>query len=298
MSEPVAVDFHCETLAIVGVGLIGGSIARACRARGLADRIVGIGRTQSRLDLAVQTGVIDVGSTEMAALHNANLVVVCTPVDQVTEDVQRVLASSPQAVVTDAGSVKGSICRQLANVDHGERFVGSHPLAGSEKSGFEHADPELFAGRVCITTPFEETDPAVLQQVEGLWKSLGMQIRQMSPEKHDRLLALSSHLPHLAAAAIALQLSPEAADYASTGFRDTTRVASGDPALWTAILMENRMEVSRTTHDLVALLNEFQAALDSSNAESLQALLTQAQQTRELFLSKFLSREQAARRQT
>lgn len=294
MSDATEPNWHCRSLAIVGVGLIGGSIASAVRARGLADRIIGIGRNEARLKQAVDSGLIHEASTDLTFAAEAELIIVCTPVDRIADDVLDVLRHDSAAIVTDAGSVKASICRQVANAEGCERFIGSHPLAGSEKGGFEHADSALFENRVCVLTPNESTPESTNDRVSAFWQALGMTVRHMSPEKHDRLLALASHLPHLASAAIAGQLTEEAAAYASTGFRDTTRVASGDPGLWTAILMENRLETAKATHDLIATLNEFQAALESSNAATIHALLSSAQQSRQQFLNCFLRRGSGA----
>src|SRR5262249_35465902 len=148
------------------------------------------------------------------------------------------------ALLTDAGSTKARIVKAVeGRLPRGVSFVGSHPLVGSEKHGPEHADPDLFQNRVVVVTPTDATDEALLQHTSELWKSLGARVVVMSPEEHDRALALTSHLPHLSAAALAGILPPKWRELTATGFRDATRMAAGDPELWTAIFSENREHV-------------------------------------------------------
>lgn len=276
-----------QTLAVVGVGLIGGSIARCAKERGLARKILGIGRSQRRLEQAVASGVIDRAATTANSAADAELVVICTPVSQIAADASRILSCGGTGLVTDVGSVKGPIASQLQAQPHQGRFVGSHPLAGSEKSGFEHADANLFEGRVCVVTPTEATPPEASQFVASFWEALGMSVHCMSPQEHDRVLARTSHLPHLAAAALALQLEPDAVPFAATGFHDTTRVASGDPSLWSAILIANRAELSGAIVELTHLLDRFRDALDRDDSAQVQQFLAAAQQSRERFLESF-----------
>src|SRR5262249_40571906 len=158
----------------------------------------------------------------------------------------------------DAGSVKACLCRDLATglPPHVE-FVGAHPLAGSEKQGFEHADARLFEKRICVVTPVAANSRQAVDHIAGFWKNLGLRIIEMSPEVPDRALAETSHLPHMAAAALAATLSPENRPLAASGFRDTTRVASGDADLWTAIFLENREELLGSLSRYDALLGRF-----------------------------------------
>ena len=173
--------------------------------------------------------------------------------------------------------MKGSICRELAGqLPPGVTFIGSHPLAGSEKNGFEHAEAHLFEGRLCVVTPEDDTPASELARLVAFWQSLGMKVVEKSPAEHDRLLAVTSHLPHLLAAALALLLNEENRPFAASGFRDTTRIAGSNPALWTAILEANRQEVVRQLDALLTVLGDFREALQRKETDRLQSLLQEA----------------------
>lgn len=278
-------DFLFDHIVVVGVGLIGGSIAKALKSRGLVRKITGLGRNADRLRAAKNSGLIDAVATSATELEQFSLAVVCTPVDRIADDVrslQAVAASS--ALITDAGSVKARICRELSLHQPGTAtFIGSHPMAGSEQGGWEHANSELFEGRICAITPVTPSEPAVLS-IEKFWSAIGMQTIRLNPEQHDRCVALTSHLPHATAAAVAALLTPEAWPLAATGFRDTTRVASGDPSLWTSILIENRQAVSNHLRDLIGLLSQFATSLDSKNTTEIEVLLSKGKTARDEWL--------------
>jgi prephenate dehydrogenase len=280
-SDPTA---RFGTIAVVGVGLIGGSIAAAARQRGIAGRIIGIGRNGARLDAARRTGLIDVAATDLVAAAEADLVIVCTPVDRIAADVLSIApALAAVSLITDAGSTKGAICRDVQRMLASPvRFVGSHPLAGSEKGGWEHADAELFEGRVCVVTPVEETPPDALDRVSDFWRALGLRVHCMTPEDHDRALAVTSHLPHLAASALASLLTEGEADLAATGFRDATRIAAGDPDLWTGIFLQNAEPVVDQASLLIEQLREFQRAIRNGDEARIRQLLEEGRQGRKL----------------
>ncbi len=270
-------------LAVVGVGLIGGSIALAARRRGLVQQVIGIGRNLARLKAARSGGLIDAASASFDAARDADLGVVCTPVDRIADDVRAVAARlRPGALITDAGSVKAAICRELATgVPDGVAFVGAHPLAGSEKSGWEHADPDLFEGRVCVVTPPDEGPPDAAGRVESFWRALGMDVVRMTPEEHDRVVAFTSHLPHVAASALASLLTESDGQLAATGFRDTTRIAAGDPDLWAAICLENAEPVGAQIGLLIERLAEYRRAIGAQDGEALRRLLRRAKERRD-----------------
>jgi prephenate dehydrogenase len=183
--------------------------------------------------------------------------------------------------VTDAGSVKGAILRAVeSTTSDARRFVGAHPLAGSHLAGFEHADAELYQDRLCVLTPASDSASEAVRKVRAFWEGLGMRVREMSADDHDRVLAITSHLPHLAAAAVALLAQPEDLQFASSGFRDTTRVAAGDPELWTAIFSLNAEELAKATDRLLGALQSFRAALAAGNDAEIQTLLADAQALR------------------
>ena len=274
---------HFESLGILGVGLIGGSIGLAARSRGLAARIVGCGRSALRLAAAQDQGVIDAATTDVRQLAACDLIVVCTPVDRIASDVRTLLdLPCPGGVITDAGSVKGAICAELAAHSGAERYVGSHPLAGSHLTGFEHAREDMFQDRVCLVTPTDHTLTDRIRVVRGFWEMLGMQVFEMAPDEHDRVLALTSHLPHLVAASLASLIDAETSRFAATGFGDTTRIAAADPDLWSAIFHANAREVVAATESLIASLHQFQDAIRSGDAPALIQLLAKAQAARRL----------------
>jgi len=273
-----------DTLTIVGVGLIGGSIGLAAKRRGLARRVLGVGRQQHSLDAARTAGAIDEGFLDTApAVGRAEVSVFCTPVDRIAEQLVSVGPVCRQGtLLTDAGSTKGSIVEGVeGKLPLGVCFVGSHPLAGSEKRGSQFADANLFQDRVTVVTQTARTDPSALEKTISFWKALGSRVRIMTPEEHDRALALTSHLPHLLASALCGILPPAHHELAATGFRDTTRVAAGDPSLWTGIFLQNQGAVRDALDLLLERLSTFRAALESGNRAELDGLLAQAKRTRD-----------------
>lgn len=273
-----------DVLTIVGVGLIGGSIGLAARRRGLARTVRGVGRRGPSLERARTVGALDEAFTDVAdAVPGSDLVVFCTPVDGIAE---QVLAAAhlcgAGCILTDAGSTKGTIVHAIeTRLPAGVAFVGGHPLAGSEKRGPEHADADLFQGRVTVLTSTERTEPAALARVAGFWQALGARVRVMSPDEHDRALALTSHLPHLAAAALAGLTPKELLELSASGFRDTTRIAAGDPALWSAIFLHNRPALLTALDALAGRLDEFRRALQDADRSALDELLDQGKKVRD-----------------
>jgi cyclohexadieny/prephenate dehydrogenase len=273
-----------RTLTIVGVGLIGGSIALAARARGVAGRIVGVGPRSLQLENALQHGMIDACYPELGpAVGDADAVVVCTPVDHIADQVVEIAGCArSDTLITDVGSTKAFIVNSLiGRLPGGARFVGGHPLAGSEKSGLQFADARLFEGRLVVLTPSDHFHPDAVAAVTEFWKGLGARVKEMTPEDHDRAVAITSHLPHLVAAALAGMLPADLRELVASGFRDTTRVAGGDPCLWTAIFQQNEAALRQT-------LDKFQLALgrcfndgDRLDMSHLQKLLAEGKRNRD-----------------
>jgi prephenate dehydrogenase len=273
-----------KTLAIVGVGLIGGSIGLAAKQRRLAERVLGAGRQHASLQRAQAAGAIDEGFLEVVeAVRRADVVVFCTPVDRIAEQLLKVgPACAPGALLTDAGSTKAAIVRAVdGRLPKGISFVGSHPLAGSEKRGPEHAAADLFENRLTIVTPTPQTEPAAVERTTAFWQGLGSRVCLMDPEEHDRALALTSHLPHLTAAALAGILRPELYDLTAGGFRDTTRIAAGDPSIWTGIFLQNKEAVLAALASFDERLDRFREALTAGDRAALDALLDQAKKVRD-----------------
>jgi prephenate dehydrogenase len=252
------------TLAIVGVGLIGGSIALAARSRRLAARIIGVGPSSSHLESARRQGMLDEWHNELEpAVRDADVVVVCTPVDQIANVVFEAVAYGRQdTMVTDVGSTKAVIVKDLiGQLRQGSCFVAGHPLAGSEKSGPQFADVRLFENRVVVLTPHEWFAASAVDLATAFWQGLGARVKVMSPDQHDKALAITSHLPHLVAAALASTLPAELHELAASGFRDTTRVAGGDPQLWASIFCQNSNAVMEALAMLQSAIDQFSSAL-------------------------------------
>ena len=273
-----------DTLTIVGVGLIGGSIGLAAKKRSLVRRVRGLGRNPRSLEQAKALGAIDEAVLDsVQAAKNAEVVVVCTPVDSIAKHALEVAPHCPSgALITDAGSTKARIVSEVeAKQPAHVHFVGSHPLAGSEKRGPQYADAYLFHNRWVVLTPTPRTAPAALERTQAFWQALGARVKVMTPDEHDCALALTSHLPHLLASALAGLLPQDLFDLAATGFRDTTRIAAGDPALWTAIFAHNRLALLAALERLEKNLDVFRSALTQEDWPALDRLFAQAKQVRD-----------------
>lgn len=268
-------------VAIVGVGLLGGSIAAALRHRSPATRILGVGRQQDRLEKARHCGLLDEFSIHPERI-DAELIVVCTPVDRIVTDVRAAAVAAEDAVITDVGSVKGQIVDQLSDPGSPISFVGSHPMAGSEKTGFENADPDLFAGARCIVCPHESADGDAVNQVRSFWEHLGSVVTEMPAAEHDRIVAAVSHLPHAVAAALTRVPSADDLPFAATGFADSTRIAAGDPDLWTAILTANAPAVLARLDEFEEQLLRLRSALNGDQAHIRSFLAAACEARREL----------------
>jgi prephenate dehydrogenase len=262
------------TVAIIGVGLIGGSIGMTVRARRLAAEVVGVGRDPAKLDQAGRLGAVDRGTTDLSeAVADADLVVVCTPVSQVAEDVDRVATAAPSHVlVTDAGSAKRQIVEAVEqNPRSAAVFVGAHPLAGSEQAGVTSARADLFEGRVCVLTPTPRTRPERIRRALSFWTALGCRVVELGPSEHDEILAYTSHLPHALASALAASVPEEWLPLAAGAYRDGTRVAAADTGLWTAIFRDNRGPLLKALGTLRGCLDAFEYALMTDDETAIRS---------------------------
>ena len=266
-----------DTLVIIGVGLLGGSIAIAARERGLVNRVIGVGRSQERLDQAVAAGILDQGTTvSIDAVKQADLVIVCTPVDCIAQEVIAIHPHlSETCIVTDVGSTKGVICQQIDDAlgTGTHRFIGSHPLAGSEKTGFEASTSDLFEHAAVVITPQQETLPDRTEHLNRFWAALGANVILMDPKAHDKTLAMTSHLPHLVASALAASVQEKDLPLAATGYGDTTRIAAGDPQLWTSIFLQNQSAMLEVAQEFQQRLSTLIEAVEVGNADRLSSLL-------------------------
>ncbi len=274
------------TVAILGVGLIGGSIGMELRSRGMAGEVVGIGRDRNSLDLAVGRGVVDWATTDLReGLRSANVVVVCTPVNRIVEDVRRVAESAgPDVLVTDAGSSKKQIVEGVEkHARSADVFVGAHPIAGSERTGVANARLGLFEGRPCVLTPTSRTPADRLDRAGRFWSSIGCRVVEMGPTEHDEVLAFTSHLPHAVAAAVASAVPVEWLPLAAGAYRDVTRVAGADTSLWTAIFRENRGPMLKALDSIRDRLASFQYALMTDDEEAIRRWWDEARRRRASF---------------
>jgi prephenate dehydrogenase len=274
------------TVAVIGVGLIGGSIGLALRARRLVTEVIGIGRDPSTLDQAVRCGAIDRGTTDLReGVAAAEVVVVCTPVNRVAEDVRLSTESAPvDVLVTDAGSSKRQIVEAVERHSRGPSvFVGAHPIAGSERRGIAHARADLFDGRPCVLTPTPRTRADRMRRAREFWSAIGCRVLEMGPAEHDEVLAYTSHLPHAVAAALAATVPTEWLPLAAGAYRDGTRVAAADTGLWTAIFRENRGSLLKALDALQNCIAGFKYALMTDDEDSIRRWWDKAKHRRDLF---------------
>jgi prephenate dehydrogenase len=265
-----------DTIAIIGVGLLGGSIAKAVQQRMPQTTVIGIGRDPAAVQNAQELGMLDEAGCNIELVQNADIVVVCTPVDRIAIDVRAAVDHLKSgAVITDVGSVKATIVANLTDLATEGRFVGSHPMAGSEKSGHQNAAANLFVDANCIVCPTEDAPANAVGTVTDLWTQLGATVTTMSAEAHDKVVAEISHLPHAIAAALAATPDDDALPFAATGFADTTRIAKGDADLWTAIFRTNREALLEALDDFEQKLSSLREAVHSDD-EATRRLLEQA----------------------
>lgn len=287
-----------DRLCIIGVGLIGGSIARAARLNGLSQTIVGFGRPEdlANLQTAKQLGVIDEYYLDLAeAVNNVDCVVIATPVASIKAIFTFLQPLwSAQTIYTDVGSTKGSVLVAAEQV-FGEippNLVPAHPIAGAEQSGVEASLDDLFVGKRLIITPTDNTSPQALQAIKTLWEKLGSLVSVMDAKHHDEVLAATSHLPHLLAFALVDMLGRkdeqnEIFKYAAGGFRDFTRIASSDPTMWLDICLANRDELIPLIEELKTELGVIQNTLQNQNGQQLFQTFTYAKNARQRFLDQF-----------
>ena len=277
-------------IALVGVGLLGGSLALAIRERELAVIVRGYVRRESSIVECARAGLNDFATLDLLeAVRDADLVILCTPLAQMKEITQRLLSTLKRgAILSDVGSVKAGVIAELVPLvsGAGAHFVGVHPMAGAEKTGVLAARVDLFRNAVCVLTPAPDSNAEAVQQVEKFWRTLGARVVKLAPELHDELVARSSHLPHVVAAELANQvlhpdLPAEQPVLCANGFRDTTRIASGSPEMWRDIALANRAPLSRALGVFIDDLQQLQRALESGDARAIEAFFTIAKERRD-----------------
>ena len=277
-------------ITIVGVGLLGGSLGLAIKRRRLAREVAGFVRRAASVAECKKLGVVDVATRNLReAVSGADLIILCTPLAQMRSLVGQMLPAVKRgALITDVGSVKASVVRELESRVRkaGAHFVGSHPMAGAEKTGVSASRGDLFVNAVCVVTPTKKTNRSALRKIGRFWKALGGRLLRLTPEFHDVLVSRSSHLPHVAAVTLANLIlnraNPKAqAMLCANGFRDTTRIASGSPEMWRDIALANRKNLDRALHAFIGDLQRFQRALKKADAKAIANVLERAKQRRD-----------------
>ena len=268
-----------KRIALIGFGLIGGSIARAARAQGLAGEIVTTARSAKTRARVTELGIVDaVLETNAEAVKGADLVILCIPVGAcgpVAEEIAPLLETG--AIISDVGSVKGAIARDVGpHIPQGVHFVPAHPVAGTEHSGPDSGFAELFINRWCILTPPDGTDPAAVEKLRAFWAGLGARVEIMTPDHHDLVLAITSHLPHLIAYTIvgtadelAQVTSSEVIKFSAGGFRDFTRIAASDPTMWRDVFLANKEAVLEMLGTFNEDLSKLTRAIRRNDGEAL-----------------------------
>jgi prephenate dehydrogenase len=277
-------------ITIIGVGLLGGSIGLAAKKRRVAGEIAGFVRRAKNISDCEKFGATDFATTDLiAAVSNSDLIILCTPLAQMLPLTKQFLSALKRgAIVTDVGSVKTGIVRELESLvaKSGAYFVGSHPMAGAEKTGVSAARENLFENAVCVLTPTKKSNKAAVRKLEQFWKSIGARVLKLDAAQHDLLVSRTSHLPHAVAAALAnLVLNPASpkhqAALCANGFRDTTRIASGSPEMWRDIALANRKNLSRSLDVLIVDLQKFQRTLKKSDAKAVSKFFATAKSRRD-----------------
>lgn len=274
-----------KTVSIIGVGLIGGSLALALKDKKLVNKIIGYGRNEQRLKEALKLGIIDSYTTFLKEASEAELIVLATPVGLFEKIIIEMLDYLKKGtIIIDVGSVKESIVNTIETMlPIGVSFVGTHPIAGSDKTGFEYANKDLFKKAKVIITPTENTDKSALEKVSKLWQKIGAVVELMSPEQHDKIYALVSHLPHLISFCMVntvAEMDKNFIKYAGSGFKDTTRIAKSSPEIWRDILMMNDKNILQCLEIFAKNLKEIKKMLSKKDSEGVKTFIEKAKNLR------------------
>ncbi len=283
-------DFYIDKLAVVGVGLIGGSLALGLKAAGVVGQVVGIGRGLSNLEKALELGVVDAFTQDLAkGVADADVVFLATPVQSLGSVSQQAMPHlKPGAILTDGGSVKQAVIDAIEpSLRDDVHFVPGHPIAGTENSGADAAFATLYQQRRCILTPTERTAEVALEKIRQMWQIVGSQVEIMAVEKHDRVLAAISHLPHMVAYALVNAVGAydrydeNILAYSAGGFRDFTRIASSDPTMWRDIALTNRAALVEMMEQFENFFAELKEDVASGSDERLFEFFRRSKQSRD-----------------
>ena len=270
-------------VTIIGVGLIGGSLGMAIKKRRVARQVVGYSQRHTSLVYAKKNGAIDVASHDInKAVQNADLVILATPVSTIIGLLPTIAKHlKRKCIVTDVGSTKSAIVEEAEKNLPSGVFIGSHPLAGSEKRGASNASPELFNRSLCIVTPAEKTSRYAKDRIQKFWGRLGAKVRTLDPREHDEILAYISHLPHLTVYALMGTIPAEYLRYATQGLKDTTRVASSSPQIWTDVCLANPKPVLKALDEMVKNLAVLRKAIVGKEDRTLMDFFKNAKEKRD-----------------
>ena len=270
-----------DKVAIVGTGLIGGSIALAIKRKGLANEVIGVSRHKQTLSKALQNRAIDKGSTNINVIRGADLVILATPVRAVLNLAPLVRKiTNPDCIVTDVASTKQEIAAKLGKIF--PNYIGSHPLAGSERRGIINADAGLFKDSLCILTPAQNTDKKNLSRIKKFWGCLGARVINLSPAEHDKILSLVSHLTHIAAFSLINSVPRKYLRFASSGLKGTTRIAASDSGLWSDIFLSNQKNMLVSISSFQKNISKIKSAIQRKDRKVLTLILREAAAKREL----------------
>jgi len=271
-------------VAIIGTGLIGGSMGLAMKRKGLVVRIIGLSRHRETLSQAKRIHAIDEGAQDINAIRDADLVIFATPVNTILKMaplVSRIV--NKNCIISDVGSTKEKIAAQLSR--QFPNYVGTHPLAGSEKRSIAYASPMLFKNSLCIITPIAKTDKLALDRIVKLWRQMGARVVFLSPKAHDRILSMASHLPHVSSFSLMNTLPRNYLKFSGGGLKDATRIAASDAQLWADIFLSNRKNITEAINLFQANLSKIKLAIRQGNRKELFLLLKKAKQKREILNS-------------
>jgi len=274
-----------KRVTIIGLGLIGGSLGLAIKERHLAKSVIGVSRRPGTIRRALSLRAVDSATLDVKkGVKRSDLVILATPILKIIDIAERISPALKKGVIViDAGSTKSEIVKEIeAFLPDGANFVGSHPLAGSEKSGIAYADKDLFKGRYCILTKTGHTNVNALARIKKFWNKLGMKVEIMSPQRHDRVISRLSHLPHALSAGLCNALTGKKnLHLAAGGLKDTTRIASGDPELWKDIFITNRKNIAMDIRAFKKELSKIDRALERGDAVALFKLFKKAKLIRD-----------------
>jgi len=269
-----------EKICIVGVGLIGGSIGLDIKKHNLASTVIGVVRRKESIKESIELGAVSNATLDInEGVKDADMIILATPISKTVELARKI---KTKAIVTDVASVKGKLVKELESII-GRNYVGTHPIAGSEKKGVSRAKTGLYKGAYCIITPTENTKKEALDKVIDFWKKLGSKIKILKTEEHDKLIAMTSHMPHLIAASLVNVVleKKEMQSCIGPGFRDTTRIAASTPDLWKEICEWNKDQISSSLTELLKETSEIKELIDSNNWDELYNKLAKAKELRE-----------------